>query len=105
MRQGFVGRSWFSRSETSLSFVCWLALAAALAAVVALAGGTQSASARPRAVAATTATTGTGAGKAPPPADETHAPIDFSTSFEAGQPQPTWTDTPETGPGGQPKAA
>src|SRR3954451_8926386 len=105
MRQRFIGRSWFSRSETSLSFVCWLALAAALAAVVALAGGTQSASASPRAVAATTATTGTGAAKAATPVDETHAPIDFFTSFEDGQPQPTWTDTPETGPGGQPKAA
>src|SRR3954451_11810149 len=105
MRQGFVGRSWFSRSETSLSFVCWLAPAPALPAVVALAGGTQSASPSPRAVAATTATAGTGAAKAATPVDETHAPIDFVTSFEDGQPQPTWTDTPETGPGGQPKAA
>src|SRR3954447_8946979 len=29
----------------------------------------------------------------------------FSTSFEAGQPQPAWDDTPETDAGGRPKAA
>ena len=29
----------------------------------------------------------------------------FSSSFEAGDPQPTWTDTPEVGPDGRPKSA
>ncbi|MCK2241997.1 MULTISPECIES: GH92 family glycosyl hydrolase [unclassified Crossiella] len=45
---------------------------------------------------------------AAPPETDQGQPMEgtsFATSFEAGEPQPTWTDTPETGPDGKPKAS
>ncbi|MCO1577389.1 GH92 family glycosyl hydrolase [Crossiella sp. SN42] len=45
---------------------------------------------------------------AAPPETDQGQPVEgtsFATSFEAGDIQPTWTDTPETGPDGKPKAA
>ena len=45
-------------------------------------------------------------GGVPAHADAKAAPVGFFTSFEAGQPQPTWTDTPETpSPCGRPPVA
>ncbi|SMC71884.1 alpha-1,2-mannosidase, putative [Kibdelosporangium aridum] len=42
---------------------------------------------------------------ADPAAAQPGGPTDFSSSFEAGDPQPTWTDTAETDPAGNLKAA
>ncbi|KAA2259412.1 glycoside hydrolase family 92 protein [Solihabitans fulvus] len=39
------------------------------------------------------------------PGQQGGAATDFSSSFEAGDPAPTWTDTVETDPSGQPKAS
>jgi len=40
-----------------------------------------------------------------PPGVAAAADTGFSTSFEEGQPQPTWTDEVETGPDGKPRAS
>ncbi|WP_209707857.1 GH92 family glycosyl hydrolase [Crossiella equi] len=51
---------------------------------------------------------GAPAALAAPPETDQGQPVEgtaFATSFEAGDPQPTWTDTPETGPDGKPKAS
>ncbi|MGX1971740.1 GH92 family glycosyl hydrolase [Streptomyces kronopolitis] len=45
-----------------------------------------------------------GAAQAAPP-QRPHGAAEFHSSFEPGDPQPDWTDTVETGPDGQPRAA
>ncbi|MET0132397.1 MAG: GH92 family glycosyl hydrolase, partial [Kibdelosporangium sp.] len=42
---------------------------------------------------------------APAAAQPPGGPTDFASSFEPGDPQPTWTDTAETSPSGVPKAS
>lgn len=59
----------------------WPAVASAVAVVLAVAGISAPAMARTA---------------------QSAAAASFATSFESGQPQPTWTSTTETGPGGQP---
>ncbi|MGH3466785.1 MAG: glycoside hydrolase domain-containing protein, partial [Thermocrispum sp.] len=62
-----------------------------------------SSSARP-AVAAAAAVLATTLVAPAATAQSPQAPTDFFSSFEPGDPQPDWTDTPETDPSGEPKA-